>query len=416
MHFLGRLLFVCLLFSSLAPAQSLAGRWIFSMDGDDTPQRVTIKEAADSSFTGNVYGQDFKGLRTGNDFKFNVGSYAWEGSIREGELKGVLGTGRSAWRATRIPERREPRTFDLAPAAYSRHWTAAAAPALKLNPGDSVRTSTVDASGRDGKGARVTRPGNPLTGPFVVESALPGDVLVVRIKRVEANRDWGFSGYGLMENTLDSGYLQQRKPAPNDWDNHWDIDRAARVIRPRAKSPGLSRLAIPYAPFLGCIGVAPGSATVRSSRDSGPFGGNMEYRFVRTGTTVYLPVNEIGAHLWIGDGHAAQGDGELTGDAIEISMDVEFEVDLLESPFWDRPRFETAEELMTMGVAGSTDEAIRQSTSDMARWLESRFKLTSAEAAVVLGTMARYDIPDLVGPHFGVALRLPKSALPAVEQ
>lgn len=382
------------------------------MDGDDTPQRVTIVEAADSTFTGNVYGQDFKGLRTGNNFKFNVGSYAWEGSIRDGDLTGVLGTGRSAWRATRIPHKRAPRALDFNPTTYSRLWTAAVPPVLTLSPGDTVRTSTVDASGRDAKGQRVTRPGNPLTGPFRIDGALPGDVLVVRIKRVEANRDWGFSGYSLMENTIDSTYLQQRKPAPNDWDNNWDIDRAARVLRPRAKSHGLARLAVPYAPFLGCIGVAPGSATVRSSRDSGPFGGNMEYRYVRTGATVYLPVNEVGAFLYLGDGHAAQGDGELTGDAIEISMDVEFEVDLLESPFWDRPRFETAEEIMTMGVAGSTDEAIRQATSDMARWLESRFKLTSAEAAVVAGTLARYDIADLVGPHFGVALRIPKSALP----
>ena len=84
--------------------------------------------------------------------------------------------------------------------------------------------------------------------------------------------------------------------------------------------------------MLGCIGVAPRGGDVINTRDSGGHGGNMDYNQIQEGTTVYLPVNHPGALLFVGDGHAAQGDGELTGDALETSMNIEFQVDVIQNP------------------------------------------------------------------------------------
>lgn len=141
----------------------------------------------------------------------------------------------------------------------------------------------------------------------------------------------------------------------------------------------------------------------------------MEYAQLREGTTVYLPVQTEGAWLYLGDGHAAQGDGELTGDAMETSMDVQFTVDIRRYRFEDITRAESASHLMSIGVAGSLDEAMRRATSDMARWLEKEQKLTASEAAIVMGFAVQYDIPDIVPPWVSVVARLPKSVLAGVK-
>ena len=132
---------------------------------------------------------------------------------------------------------------------------------------------------------------------------------------------------------------------------------------------------------------------------------------LREGTTLYLPVTEQGAWLYLGDGHAAQGDGELTGDAMETSMDVTFTIDVQRYRFHRIPRAETATHIMSIGVAGSLDQALRQATSDMARWLESAYGLAASDAALVMGFSMIYDIPDIVPPWVGVSARLPKSVL-----
>ena len=131
------------------------------------------------------------------------------------------------------------------------------------------------------------------------------------------------------------------------------------------------RYSAPLTPFLGSIAVAPGGGAAPSSRDSGPYGGNMEYRLVREGATVYLPVNEEGAYLYLGDGHAAQGDGELTSDALETSLDVTFSVEVERYRFRNVPRVETEDAIASVGIAGSLDRAVQSATTDLARWLES---------------------------------------------
>lgn len=397
-----------------------AGEWVFVMDGDRQPQRVILSADGDS-LRGNVYGQQFAASLAGRRVDFRVGDFRWRGMMRGDSISGWLGIGTdsSRWRAGRFRPPAVSRAYDFVPTTYRREFQAGVTPALRLFPGDTVRTTTVDAGG-NGRGARddrtnhVTRGGNPLTGPFYVEGAVPGDVLVVRLHRVRLNRGWAFSGTQIVDNAIEPSYAVDRKPVTQD--NTWVLDTVAGTARLSKPSAALASLRIPLRPFLGVIAVAPGDGVVPSSRESGAYGGNMEYAQLREGATLYLPVSELGAWLYLGDGHAAQGDGELTGDAMETSMDVTFSVDVARWKFANGPRAETAEHIMSIGIAGSLDQAMKQATSDLARWLESDYKLSSTDAALVMGFGIKYDIPDLVGAQLSVAARVPKSLLPPVER
>jgi len=137
----------------------------------------------------------------------------------------------------------------------------------------------------------------------------------------------------------------------------------------------------------------------------------MDYNGLREGTTIYLPVNQAGALLFVGDGHAVEGDGELTGDALETSMDVEFTVNLLQGQRTGGPRAENDEYIMAMGIAGSLPDALRQATTELARCIERDYHLTANESAMVLGTSIRYDIAEIVDPQVNIVAKLSKSVL-----
>lgn len=417
-------LVLVLLSPSVACAQqrggvgAVAGEWIFRMEGDATPQRVTLAAEGDS-LRGRVYGQRFAATVEGQRLAFAVGDFRWRGTIRGDTIRGWLGISpdSSRWSATRYRPPATPRGFTYTPTTWYRELVSTGTPVLRVYSGDTIRTTTVDAGGWGtgafgARGNKLTRGGNPLTGPFYVEGAQPGDVLVVKLRKVRLNRDWAFSGTSLMDNAIEPSYAAERKPI--DADDKWVLDTAAGVARLAKPSAALRALTIPLTPFLGVVAVAPGDGVVPSSRDSGPWGGNMEYSQLREGTTVYLPVQAEGAWLYVGDGHAAQGDGELTGDAMETSMDVEFTVEIRRYRFENLTRVESATSLMSIGVAGSLDAAMRRATSDMARWLEQEYKLTSTDAALVMGFALQFDIPDIVPPWVSVVARVRKSALSGV--
>jgi acetamidase/formamidase len=290
------------------------------------------------------------------------------------------------------------------------YFSAKAAPVLRIHPGDTVRTWSVDAGGRDKQGNRRSAGGNPQTGPFYVEGALPNDTLVVRINRVRTNRDWAQSGNSIMRNALEPGTLGNLK-----WDqtfgSRWKLDTAGNVAVLEKPTDSLKNFVVPLQPMLGCVAVAPaGESSVRTT-DSGRFGGNMDYNQIREGTTLYLPVYHPGALLFLGDGHAAQADGELTGDALETSMDVEFTVDLIRDRNFGHPLAENAEFLISIGIGGSLDQALQQATSGMMRWLERDYKLAGSDAAMIMGFALKYDVVDLVGTQVSVAAKVSKAAL-----
>jgi amidase len=117
----------------------------------------------------------------------------------------------------------------------------------------------------------------------------------------------------------------------------------------------------------------------------------------------------------VGDGHAAQGDGELTGDALETSMEIEFTIDVLQEKSMSGPRAENDEYLMVFGIGGSLQEALQLATTGLGQWIEGDYKLYSAELAVVLGTSIRYDIAELVDPHINVVAKIKKSVLATLD-
>jgi amidase len=142
----------------------------------------------------------------------------------------------------------------------------------------------------------------------------------------------------------------------------------------------------------------------------------MDYNQLREGTTVYLPVYVPGALLFVGDGHAAQGAGELTGNALETSMDIEFTVNIFAGGAPSSPRMENTEYLMASGIAGSIDDALREATTNLVRWLETMYGLNAAEVSSVLGTSMVYDVAEVVDPQPHIVAKVPKAALSALKK
>src|SRR5262249_32969840 len=137
----------------------------------------------------------------------------------------------------------------------------------------------------------------------------------------------------------------------------------------------------------------------------------MDFNEIVEGATVYLPVRVPGALLYLGDGHAAQGDGEVNGNALETSMDVEFTVDVIPEQRISGPRVESATHIMAMGLGGSLEDAMREATSGMEQWLSADYKLTPSEVAQVLGTSAEYKISEVADRNAGIVLKLNKERL-----
>jgi len=223
-------------------------------------------------------------------------------------------------------------TPSAATAAGSAHR-----PALRLKPGDRVVTKTIDAWGFDSQGKKVAERPNPQTGPFFVEGAERGDVLVVQLEKIEPNRATAWSGSLLAPYAVDPGFLRSHG-LKEQQDQIWTIDKKNGIawLESSAIHPG--RIEVPLKPMLGCLAVAPDRKEAIATSTPDTFGGNLDYNGLVAGVKVMLPVFESGALLFLGDGHAAQGDGEIIGNALETSMDVEFSVDLIKGKTINWPR------------------------------------------------------------------------------
>jgi acetamidase/formamidase len=200
---------------------------------------------------------------------------------------------------------------------------------------------------------------------------------------------------------------------------HWKLDLEKGLASPADHNDHLRNYVLPVKPMLGCVGVAPGFGTYPfPAIDSGPFGGNMDFVAMNEGTTLYLPVFQPGALLFMGDGHALQGDGELNLDALETSLDVEFTVELKKGAAarLGQPRAENNMYLMAIGLNGSLDEAFRDATSEMANWLEQDFGLPASEVAIVLGTSIEYQITEVADRNVSVVAKINKNRLNAIQK
>jgi len=412
-----------LLFSFAAALSSadIAGSWRFyfvSFGEETSPARLEIKVQGEK-LTGTLNEIQIEGTVKDDTFQFtgkrpNGDEFGkLEGHVKGDELAGTahMGDDERPWIARRvITSTVAPQTRTFEPSQFHRFFSGTIPPALHINPGDTVRTTTVDAGGRDAQGVRRSNGGNPETGPFYVETAMPGDTLVVKFNRIRLNRDSAGSGDQIVPDALAPGYQRNAK-YDDHFSSEWKLDREAGFATLAKPSEHLKDFRVKLQPMLGCVAVAPPDKQTIRSGWLGSYGGNMDYNGLREGATLYLPVNQEGALLFVGDGHAAQGDGELTGDALETSMDVEFTVSLISGQSTGGPRAENDEFIMAMGIANSLPDALRQATTQLARWLERDYHLTPNESAIVLGTSVRYDIAEVVDPQVNIVAKMSKAAL-----
>ena len=280
---------------------------------------------------------------------------------------------------------------------------------LTIASGDRVRTSTADAFGHGRDGDPVAPPGNPLTGPFFVEDAEPGDMLVVRLESIVPNRDHGYTISSIARHLVDADYTSE---LPARERVTWLVDVGAGVATLLDEAASPREMLVELRPMLGCIGVAPAGEQAISTATSGPYGGNMDYQGVEPGATVMLPVFMPGALLFVGDGHAVQGEGEIAGTGIEISMDVAFSVELVKSSEllgairW--PRMETATYLIALGNARPLDQALQHATTELVRWLCAEHGYNTRGASHLLGQAAEYDIGNVFDPAYTIAAKISK--------
>jgi amidase len=344
-----------------------------------------------------------------DDYSGQLAGDSMSGDYSSTDPHGVKTSGR--WSARLTPNKpATAQTHDFVPHEFYREFSSATEPVLHIWPGDTVHTTSVDAGGTDEHSVARVLGGNPLTGPFYVEGAMPGDVLAITIKRLRLNRDWAMSDKGFVSRALTPDYRAKIKP---DWsDTRWHLDNDKGIATLEKPSDTLKSFAVPVRPMLGCIGVAPGfGGAPIQSQDSGDFGGNMDFNLLGEGATLYLGVNQPGALLYVGDGHALQGDGELNGNALETSMDIVFSVEVLREKNIGTPRAENAEFVMAIGFAGSLDSAFREATSELASWLQSDYALSDGDVAAVLGSSIQYNIAEVADRNVGVVAKVPKRIL-----
>ena len=413
--------------AALPTSDSVSGRWVVNTDfyGATIYFRMELKQEGEK-LSGNFDGDKLEGTLKGNTLYFLAKDE--EGGTDEGKgtLEGGTITGTVVFTHLEDPAHPETHKFtaelvpprragaaqhhEFVPTTFYRQFSAANKPVLTIAPGDSVHTTTVDAGGKDEKGVTRVLGGNPETGPFYVETAAPGDTLVVHLTRVRLNRNWAGSDDFLVGRAVDSDLAVKMKDLGKSV--RWRLDAEHGVATPEKPAEHLTRYSVPLRPMLGCVAVAPGPAQAPpGTGDSGRWGGNMDFNEIVEGATVYLPVNVPGALLYVGDGHALQGDGELNGNALETSMDVEFTVDVIPGKRIQGPRVESATHIMAMGLAGSLDDAFRSATANMAEWLTDEYKLTPSEVAQVLGTSAEYKVSEVADRNAGIVLKINKERL-----
>ena len=288
---------------------------------------------------------------------------------------------------------------------------AAHAPALRIKPGERVITRTIDAGGTDQDGQQVAQGPNPQTGPFFIEGAEPGDAIVVSIEKLETNRTTGYSSSLLAPYTVDPGALLQRGTLEGRRVT-WTIDKARGVARLEAAADISPAIELPLRPMLGCLGVAPARKEAIATSTPGAFGGNMDYAGLNAGVKVTLPVNEPGALLFMGDGHARQGEGEVVGTGIETSLDVEFSVQLIKKKPVGWPRLENETHIMVLGSARPLLEALQHATTEMQRWLVADYGLSERAAASLMGQALEYEVANVVDPNFTMVAKVRKSLIP----
>lgn len=300
-------------------------------------------------------------------------------------------------------------------------------PALSVKSGDTVVARTRDAGGFNEKmepmpeemkqhsASTLLSERNPQVGPVYIEETEPGDILAVTIQRIKLNRDYAWSrhrsNFGSLTGEAPGKKLFLNDPVPEakfDW--QLDLEQNTGILE--LKSSRRKRIEIPLHPFLGSIGVAPRFGRIETSLVPGEFGGNMDCIETREGTILYLPVWVRGAYFSFGDVHAAQGDGELCGVALETTAEVTLKLEVLKGKNIDWPRLEDETYIMTTGSIQPLMDCIRIATVELVKWLVDDYGFEKWEAFQVISQAATMRIGNVVDPNYTVVVKFPKKYLP----
>jgi acetamidase/formamidase len=314
-----------------------------------------------------------------------------------------------------------PRTHRLeatpATVVYGYYW-ADAAPVLRIDSGDiidvdTLLTNTPEGLARAGVSDERIQPslkaivngvtgerrgpgGHILTGPVYVEGAEPGDVLEVKILSIEPAIDYGYNGCnGVLPENCEAGAPVRIIPLDR---THMTAEFASGIV-------------IPLRPFYGSMGVAPAPEAGRvSSNPPGRHAGNLDNRELVAGSTLYIPVFTRGALFEIGDGHVAQGDGEVDQTAIETSLRGRLQLSVRKDMKLNWPRAETATDYISMATDPDLMAAARMAIQEMVDFLVSERRLSRHEAYQLVSIAGNVAITQLVDkPNVGVHVKLPKS-------
>ncbi len=294
--------------SPAAKPVDLSGGWVLYLirSGEKfDPARVELKEDGNKlngtlnelKLAGTIHGQsvDLTAIRANGDefgkLKIEVVGVELRGTLRRGTASTNLEMHRIGG------EGMLPQTRTFVPIAYSRVFAETVAPVLHINPGDTIKTTTVDAGGFDERGVSRSLGGNPQTGPFFVEGALPGDTLAIKINRIHLNRPSASSTNSIVPVALTADYYRNAQ-LDDKVSGEWKLDLDHGTASLASPTQRLKNYKIEMRPMLGCVAVAPGNNASFRTAWLGPWGGNLDYRGIQEGTTVYLPIATEGALLF----------------------------------------------------------------------------------------------------------------------
>jgi acetamidase/formamidase len=422
-------LFLACIFAPAALAQdTVTGRYNLTLEVGGTQLYGVLElEQKGDTLSGKYRGDELTGTRHGDKLDFTARDK--EGNRNEVHLtlkNGVMTGSETALdntdhktvylpsmlvaRPAKAISSGTPRRHEFAPTMFHRAFSPLNKPVLTIAPGDTVHTTTVDAAGMDEKGVAHALGGNPETGPFYVEGVAPGDTVAIHIVRLRLNRDWAISDDFLVTRAVNPRLAVTMKDTGKTI--YWHLDREKGVATPEKPDVHMKAYTVPLRPMLGCVAVAvPPALAAPNTGDSGFYGGNMDFNDVTEGATVYLQARVPGALIYVGDGHAVMGDGELNGNGLETSMDVEFRVEVLPNRATPQPRIETEKQIMALGYDGSLDDSLRTAASNMQQWLASDYALNPSEASLVIGTASTIRVTEAADRNAGVAVIIDKDRL-----
>ena len=292
-----------------------------------------------------------------------------------------------------------------------------AEPVAHVKPGGVLEANSLDCFGnalqKPGDPFSLIKIDNPLTGPFFIDGAEPGDTLAVHILDLQVDSKQGvgaFSpGFGAANATHYTPMIEKEPLKERAW--YYPIDAEKKLITFQAGDSDF-RVQFPLKPFLGCIGVAPANGETRSSLVPAEFGGNMDAPEVSPGNILYLPVNVKGALFYFGDGHAAMGDGEVAGSAVEVPMRAKFRFELVKGKATGWPRFENQHEIMAAGIYRPLEDAVRIAVTEVVHWMHRDYGLSELDAYELFSKVGKLHLTEMVDPNYVVIASVDKKYLP----